>query len=396
MEEQKDLQAAPIEWRYLDLKPEKEEIYISRFEEAEGGEEAAVDPGEMPVHYATLRCRNGKWEVEDTNTKFGVMVNGKKIEMDTVLQINDEICIGDTLFYFEGERLKYSHRQYTENRLSIHIEERSVWQLFKKHTLLQDIDLTIYPGEMVLLLGGSGAGKTTFVNAVTGYEKAKATILEGDRDIYRNYNQLKYNIGMVPQQDLLRTDDTVYMTLMNAAEMRMPVHYSPDQREGRVDQLLSMFGLDAERDELVGKLSGGQRKRLSIAVEFVASPDLFILDEPDSGLDGVMARELMEYLRKIADDRKIVMVITHTPDRVIDLFDKVIVLAKGTEDHVGHLAYYGSIEESREFFGRETMEEIVRLINSKEEGGDGLADEYIEKFRKLTDEEKPDGEEEEQ
>ena len=385
MEEKKDIHAAPVEWRYLDLKPEEEEIFISRFEEAEGGEEAAVDPGEMPVHYATLRCKKGRWEVEDTNTKFGVTVNGCKIEMDTVLQVNDEICIGDTMFYFMGDRLKYSHRQYTENRLTIHIEERSVWQLFKKHTLLQDIDLTIYPGEMVLLLGGSGAGKTTFVNAVTGYEKAKATILEGGRDIYRNYNQLKYNIGMVPQQDLLRLEDTVFMTLMNAAEMRMPVHYSPTQKEDRVRELLGMFGLDAEREELVGKLSGGQRKRLSIAVEFVASPDLFILDEPDSGLDGVMAREMMEYLRKIADDRKIVMVITHTPDRVIDLFDKVIVLAKGTQDHIGHLAYYGSVEEAREFFGQETMEDIVRLVNSKDEGGEGLADEYIEKYRDLVD-----------
>lgn len=384
MEEKKGVNTAPVEWKYLELRPEDEEIFISRFEEAGGGEEAAADPGEMPVHYATLRFRNGKWEVEDTSTKFGVMVNDEKIEMDKVLQDGDEICIGDTVFYFTGNQLKYSHRQYTENRLSIHIEERSVWKLFKKQTLLKDIDLTIYPGEMVLLLGGSGAGKTTFVNAVTGYEKAKATIVEGDQDIYRNYNQLKYNIGMVPQQDLLRTDDTVYMTLMNAAELRMPVRFSAEQKEERVNEILGMFGLDAEGDELVGKLSGGQRKRLSIAVEFVADPDLFILDEPDSGLDGVMARELMEYLRRIANDRKIVMVITHTPDRVIDLFDKVIVLAKGIEDHVGHLAYYGSIQEARTFFERDTMEDIVRLINNCDEGGEGLADEYIEKFRKLT------------
>ncbi|MDO5538586.1 MAG: ATP-binding cassette domain-containing protein [Eubacteriales bacterium] len=384
MEEREDIEKANIEWRYLDLKHQSEEIYISRFEESKSGEEAAVNPGEMPVHYATIRCRDGKWEIEDTSTKFGVKINGIKMNENTLLQENDEICIGDTLFYFTGMQLKYSHRQYTENRLSIHIEERSVWTLFKKKTLLEDIDLTIYPGEMVLLLGGSGAGKTTFINAVTGYEKAKATILEGDRDIYRNYNQLKYNIGMVPQQDLLRMDDTVQMTLMNAAEMRMPVHFSAQEREARVKELLEMFGLDAEADELVGKLSGGQRKRLSICVEFVAAPDLFILDEPDSGLDGVMARELMEYLRKIADDRKIVMVITHTPDRVIDLFDKVIVLAKGTEDHVGHLVYYGSVEEAGEFFGIDSMEEILSLINSKDEGGEGLADEYLEKYQKLV------------
>ncbi len=384
MEETKDMEKKTAEWRYLKLEPKDEEIYISRFEEAKG-EEAVSDPREIPGHYAMLRFRDGRWTVSDTSTMFGVMVNGTKIEADTQLSEGDEICIGNTKFQFTGNQLKYSHRQYTDNKLSIHIEERSVWQLFKKHTLLEDIDLTIYPGEMVLLLGGSGAGKTTFVNAVTGYEKAKATILEGDKNIYRNYNQLKYNIGMVPQQDLLRTDDTVYMTLMNAAEMRMPVRYSVHQKQARVQELLKMFGLENECDELVGKLSGGQRKRLSIAVEFVASPDLFILDEPDSGLDGVMARELMEYLRSIADDQKIVMVITHTPDRVIDLFDKVIVLAKGTSDHVGHLAYYGPVTEARTFFGKETMEEILLLINNKEEGGEGLADEYIEKFRKLTD-----------
>lgn len=389
MEERQEAKNDYIEWRYLDLRARNEEIFISRFEEARGGEEAASAHGEMPLHYATLRFRSGKWEIEDTNTKFGVMVNGRRIYENTVLQKDDEICIGNTLFYFTGEQLKYSHRQYTENRLSIHIEERSVWQLFKKRTLLQDIDLTIYPGELVLLLGGSGAGKTTFINAVTGYEKAEATILEGEQDIYRNYNQLKYNIGMVPQQDLLRMEDTVYMTLMNAAEMRMPVRYCHAQREERVKKLLRMFGLEGESEELVGKLSGGQRKRLSICVEFVADPDLFILDEPDSGLDGVIARELMEYLRKIADDRKIVIVITHTPDRVIDLFDKVIVLAKGTEDRVGHLAYYGSVSEAKVFFGRDSMEEIVRLINSKEEGGEGLADEYIRKFKELTEEGQP-------
>lgn len=383
-QEQQKGMTSPTEWRYLDLKPENGEIFISRFEEARGGEEAEDDPGEMPLHYAALHFGGGVWEIEDTSTKFGVRVNGEKIEKNQILREQDEICIGDTQFYFLGTQLKYSHRQYTENRLSIHIEERSVWQLFKKHTLLKDIDLTIYPGEMVLLLGGSGAGKTTFINAVTGYEKAKATILEGDKDIYRNYNQLKYNIGMVPQQDLLRMDDTVYMTLMNAAQMRMPVHYTRQERERRVQELLAMFGLEREAEELVSKLSGGQRKRLSIAVEFVASPDLFILDEPDSGLDGVMARELMEYLRQIADDRKIVMVITHTPDRVIDLFDKVIVLAKSTGDHVGHLAFYGGVEEARSFFGKDSMEEILLLMNSKEEGGQGLADAYIEKFQQLT------------
>ena len=118
------------------------------------------------------------------------------------------------------------------------------------------------------------------------------------------------------------------------------------------------------------------------SMEFISNPSLFILDEPDSGLDGVMARELFEHLRQIADTGKIVIVITHTPDRVIDLFDDVIVLAKDSS-RTGRLAFYGSIEDARTFFGKQTMEEIVKSINQKEEGGDGLADEFVLKYAEV-------------
>ena len=146
--------------------------------------------------------------------------------------------------------------------------------------------------------------------------------------------------------------------------------------------MLETLGLESEKDSLVSKLSGGQRKRLSIAVEYIADPSLFFLDEPDSGLDGVMARHLMECLRGIADQGKTVIVITHAPDRVIDLFDKVIVLAKDSRKNVGHLAFCGSPKEARDFFDVETMEEVVRRINRPDEGGEGMADYYIEKYQK--------------
>ena len=145
------------------------------------------------------------------------------------------------------------------------------------------------------------------------------------------------------------------------------------------DEVMDIFGLKPVQNNLVDKLSGGQKKRLSISIEFISNPSLFILDEPDSGLDGVMARELFVQLRKIADTGKIVIVITHTPDRVIDLFDDVIVLAKDSA-RTGRLAWYGSIEDARVFFGREKMEEIVKAVNREEEGGDGLADEFIIKY----------------
>ena len=265
--------------------------------------------------------------------------------------------------------------------LSIHIEERNAWNRLRKKTLLRDIDLRIESGSLVLILGGSGAGKTTFMNAVMGYEPAKGKIAYGKSDIYREYEKMKYEIGYVPQQDLLRMEDVVYETLDNAAQMRLPDSVGAAERARRVENALQMFGLSRERDAIVAKLSGGQRKRLSIAVEYIGNPSLFFLDEPDSGLDGIMAKELMMNLRQIADQKKIVMVISHAPDRAFELFDKVIVLAKSDRDDSGHLVYYGSPADACRFFGTETLEGIVGRINRKDEGGEGLADYFIEQYK---------------
>ena len=266
--------------------------------------------------------------------------------------------------------------------LTVNLEERTATEFFKKKYLLRDIHMYIQPGHMVLLLGGSGAGKTTYLNAVNGYEKAKAEIMLNGRNMYKEYKDMQYDIGFVPQQDLMRGSDSVYRTLMDAASLRLPVSFSKADREARVNEVMEIFGLTPVKNNLVVKLSGGQRKRLSIAMEFISNPTLFILDEPDSGLDGVMARELFQQLRQIADQGKIIIVITHTPDRVIDLFDDVIVLAKDA-NRTGRLAWFGPIEEARTFFGKEKMEEIVKSVNRQEEGGEGRADEFIKAYAEV-------------
>lgn len=280
-----------------------------------------------------------------------------------------------------GGKIKVSgvNLEASDEGLAVNIDERAVVDLFKKRYLLRDIHMTIPAGHMVLLLGGSGAGKTTYVNAVTGYEKAKATITLKEKDLYREYGKMKYDIGFVPQQDLMRGNDTVERTLSDAASLRLPADMPAGQKKERVEAALEQFGLGSVRGSLVEKLSGGQRKRLSIAMEFISNPSLFILDEPDSGLDGVVARSIFENLRSIADEGKIVMVITHTPDRVIDLFDDVIVLAKDS-NRTGRLAWYGSVEDAYRFFGKNSMEEILLAINQKDEGGEGRAEEYIGKY----------------
>ena len=165
--------------------------------------------------------------------------------------------------------------------------------------------------------------------------------------------------------------------------MRLPTSISTEQRKQLIKEDMDLLGLSAGQDGLVSKKSGGQLRRICIAMELVTDPVLFVLDEPDSGLDGVISREIFTKLRRIADDGRIVIVITHTPDRVIDLFDKVIVLAKDS-DKTGRLAFYGTPQEAKEFFGKQTMEQIVMSVNSKEEGGEGRADELVEKYMALA------------
>ena len=266
------------------------------------------------------------------------------------------------------------------------VEFKNVKKVYKNGSVeipaLDGADFFVKKGEFCVIVGPSGAGKTTYLNAVNGYEKAKAEVVLNGRNMYTNYKDMQYDIGFVPQQDLMRGSDSVFRTLMDAATLRLPANFTREEREARVNEVMEIFGLAPVKNNLVVKLSGGQRKRLSIAMEFLSNPTLFILDEPDSGLDGVMARELFEQLRQIADQGKIIIVITHTPDRVIDLFDDVIVLAKDS-NRTGRLAWFGPIEEARKFFGKEKMEEIVKSVNREEEGGEGRADEFILKYAEV-------------
>lgn len=358
-------------------------------------------------HASFFYTHNG-WAIIDHKSTNGVYLNGKRISTPKYLNLYDVVRVIDTVFVFcanklicisnediyedrEASRQRYvvhqdnampkSYSQKSGAHLVINIVERSVAQRFRKLMLLQNINVSVSNGEMVLILGGSGAGKTTFINAVMGYEKASGKILYNDTDIYEEYERMKYEIGFVPQQDLLRLSDTVYDTLANAAEMKLPRSIKDDVREQKILDILNRFGLSREKESLVSKLSGGQKKRLSIAVEFIADPSLFFLDEPDSGIDDVMGRGLMETLREIADMGKIIMVITHSPERAADLFDKVIVLAKSEQDNCGHLAFFGSVSQAFEFFGVSSFREIVKKINRTDENGEGLSDYFIEKYR---------------
>lgn len=253
-----------------------------------------------------------------------------------------------------------------------------------KKTLLRDVDFNVDTGDFVLILGGSGAGKTTLVRAILGESKAEGSILLNGQNLYTNFHALKSQIGLVPQFLTLRLNDTVRSTVMDAAMIRLGGSFSKNEISQRVDSVLNKVGIQELKGSLIGQLSGGQKKKVSVAVQLVGFQKVFICDEPDSGLDAASRKQLFDILKEISMSGKIVMVITHYPDDAAELFTKVVVLAKSSADKSGHLAYTGNVGGAKEFFQVPSLQEIMMQINPPYEGGRGLADDFIRKYQTMV------------
>lgn len=196
-------------------------------------------------------------------------------------------------------------------------------------TRLDSVDLTMRAGDFVAILGTSGAGKSTLLKALTGTEPATAgSIRLNEYELYDSFAQLRSQIGYVPQEDILHSQLTITETLGFASRLRFPADTSDDERLARVDAVIDELGLTGRADAPVAELSGGQRKRVNVAVELLTEPDLLILDEPTSGLDPGNERHLMEILRSLADGGRMVIVVTHSIES-LHLCDELLFLAPG-------------------------------------------------------------------
>jgi ABC-type multidrug transport system ATPase subunit len=225
------------------------------------------------------------------------------------------------------------------------IEVRAMAQQAKSGAVtLHDVSLAIDPGELVAIIGGSGSGKTTLLDTMCGLRPPAAG----------SVRLVSGNIGYVPQDDVIHLTLPLARTLRYAAALRAVPRAS-------VNNVLRTLELTDRSLVPVGQLSGGERKRASIASELLAGPTLFFLDEPTSGLDPARGAELMRTLRALAEDGTTVVLTTHNPADA-DRCDKVAVLAAG-----GRLAFFGTPGEARDHFGTSTLEEIYALL-------DGTAD----------------------
>lgn len=366
------------QWQEYDFSS-KSEITIGRSEDCD----IRLNNLMVSQKHAVLTISANSLTLRDNDSTNGVSVNGKEIETATVYD-HDVIKIANTTLIILGRKLLFNlPKAESEDKSSLIVDiERKTVQ-FGKKTLLKDIHFEVEHNDFVLILGGSGAGKTTLVRAILGDSKADGKITLDGQDLYVNFKKMKSQIGLVPQFLTLRLNDTVRNSITDAAKVNLGREYSNKEIEERVDQVLDKVGITKLQNHLICQLSGGQKKKVSVAVQLVGFQKVFICDEPDSGLDAASRIQQMELLKEISVSGKIVMVITHEPDDAFDLFTKVIVLAKSSEDNAGHLAFFGDVKGATEFFGVKRLQDIMLEINPPYEGGKGKADYYLEKYKTM-------------
>ena len=242
-----------------------------------------------------------------------------------------------------------SEQQQTITRTGL--DARGVRFEIGGHTILHDVNVRIEPGQFVGILGPSGSGKSTLLMALTGLRPITSGAIRYDsRLLTEHYDALKGDIGFVPQDDIVPTALRVRRVLEYAADLRLP-ELAPEERKRRVLEVLALLGLKERESVRVARLSGGQRKRVSVGVELLSRPQALFADEPTSGLDPALERKLMEALRQLATGDRMVILTTHVVNS-LDLLDRICVLVAGRR------VFWGTAAQLKQFF---QIEDIVQM-----------------------------------
>ncbi len=327
----------------------KPELSIGRAEE----NDIVLDGLQISNRHARLVQSNAGIVIEDFNSTNGVYINGARVSRQGILP-GDHVQIGSFLLQIDQNGVI----GIFDTRSKTRIDSVNITKEVKNHSggglikLLDNVSLSIQPNEFVGLLGPSGAGKSTFMDALNGMRPASGgSVLINNLDLYQHLDSLKQSIGYVPQDDIIHRELTVYRTLYYVAKLRLSGDVSKKEINQIIDEVMDVTGLSERRDVPINQLSGGQRKRVSIAVELITKPSVIFLDEPTSGLDPATEEKIMVLFRQIAESGRTVILTTHAMENV-KLFDKIVLLMRGK------LAFYGKPDEALQFLGAASFKEL--------------------------------------
>jgi len=323
------------------------------------GNDVVLNHPQVSGSHARLERSGNTYRIVDLGSTNHVYVNRQRVS-NYLLKPGDVIRIGPYELTFTGTQLL----QQASSK-SIRIDAVNVMQYGdKQKILLNDISLTIPSGKFVAIVGGSGAGKTTLMDALNGTRPAKAgRVLYNGQDYYSSRASYSTQLGYVPQFDIIHKNLTVERALYYAAKLRLPSDTTDQQIEERIKEVMEAVGITQRRKLLIKKLSGGQQKRVSIALELLAKPNIFFLDEPTSGLDPGLDRKMMAMLRTIADkEGHTIILVTHATNNINNC-DYVCFLAPGNDKHPGgRLAYFGPPAEATAYFNLSDFADIYNAL----------------------------------
>lgn len=307
-------------------------------------------------HHAFLIQTPLGTEIRDAHSVNGTFVNGVRVG-SAVLTEGDLVTIGNVdLVFTRGELLRRTEAATRTGGLEVN---SVCFTVDHGKQLIDHISLTARPGTLTAIIGGSGAGKTTLSRLIVGYTSptSGSVTFEG-HDIHAEYASMRSRIGMVPQDDVVHRQLTVNQALNYAAELRLPPDTSKAERAQIVAQVLEELDMTKHAETRVDKLSGGQRKRASVALELLTQPSLLLLDEPTSGLDPALDRQVMLMLRQLADAGRVVLVVTHSVS-YLDVCDQILLVAPG-----GKTAFCGPPDQVEAAMGTRNWADIFAKVGA--------------------------------
>ncbi|MDP5311074.1 MULTISPECIES: ABC transporter ATP-binding protein/permease [Streptomyces] len=320
--------------------------------------ELVVSDLQVSRHHAEFHATpDGRFEIRDLGSHNGTYVNGQPLSKSgsALIGPNDIVGVGHSTFRLVGDRLEEfvdtGEVSFAARHLTVTVDGGK--------QILKDVSFGVPEKSLIGVIGPSGSGKSTLLKALTGYRPAnQGDVLYDNRNLYKQFAELRQRIGLVPQDDILHKELTVTRALKYAAKLRFPADTTEAERQARIHEVLAELKLDIHKDKKVTSLSGGQRKRVSVALELLTKPSLIFLDEPTSGLDPGMDRDVMQLLRGLADDGRTVLVVTHSVAELA-ICDKLLVMAPG-----GSVAYFGPPEEALNFFGYGTWADVFSAFEN--------------------------------